>query len=226
MRKTLDALARDLAAGTPLVVLEPSCAAVFRDELPELFPGDEDAKRLEGQTFLLSEILAARAEGWTPGRLSGRAIVQTHCHQKSVLSVQAGNDLLSSLDLQISEPEKGCCGMAGAFGFEAEHRDVSLAIGEQGLLPAVRGAKPDTLIVADGFSCREQIRQATGRGALHLAQVLQLASRRSSAPLGPFPEATFRERPARVRPGEVAGAVFAGAGAAAAVWIAARRRSR
>ena len=116
--------------------------------------------------------------------------------------------------------------MAGAFGFEAEHRDLSFAIGEQSLIPAVRGAKSDTLIVADGFSCREQIRQATERGALHLAQVLQLASRRSSEPLGPFPEAAFRERPARVRPGEVAGAVLAGTGTAAAVWLAARRRSR
>ena len=116
--------------------------------------------------------------------------------------------------------------MAGAFGFEAEHRDLSLAIGEQTLLPAVRSAKSDTLIVADGFSCREQIRQATGRGALHLAQVLQLASRQSSAPLGPFPEAAFRECPARVRPGEAAGALLAGAGAAAALWLASRRRSR
>jgi len=226
LRETLDELAGDLAAGTPIVVLEPSCAAVFRDELAELFPGDEDAGRLRRQTVLLSEILARNTAGWVPGHLSGRAIVQTHCHQKSVLGVQESNDLLSSLELQISEPEEGCCGMAGAFGFEAEHRDVSLAIGEQSLFPAVRGAKSDTLIVADGFSCREQIRQATGRGALHLAQVLQLASRRSSEPLGPFPEAAFRERPARVRPGEVAGAVLAGTGTAAAVWLAARRRSR
>jgi Fe-S oxidoreductase len=225
LRETLDELAEDLAAGTPVVVLEPSCAAVFRDELPELFPDDEDAGRLRRQTLLLSEILSRNTVGWIPGRLSGRAIVQTHCHQKSVLGVSEGNDLLSSLELQISEPEEGCCGMAGAFGFEAEHRDLSLAIGEQTLLPAVRGARSDTLIVADGFSCREQIRQATGRGALHLAQVLQLASHRSSEPLGPFPEAVFREGPARVRPGEVAGAVVAGAGAAA-LWLAARRRSR
>ncbi len=116
--------------------------------------------------------------------------------------------------------------MAGAFGFEAEHRDLSLAIGEQALLPAVRAATSQTLIVADGFSCREQIRQATGRRALHLAEVLHLAMSGPDRPLGPFPEASYKERPARLRPAAAAGALAASAGAAAAVWLAARRRSR
>jgi len=226
LREILDELREELRAGTLLVLLEPSCAAVFRDELSELFPDDEDAGRLQRQTLLLSEVLARNAGGWTPGRLQGRAIVQTHCHQKSVLSTAEQEDILSRLGLTISEPEEGCCGMAGAFGFEAEHEAVSLAIGEQSLLPAVREARSDTLIVADGFSCREQIRQATGRRALHLAQVLHLAMRESDQALGPFPEAPYRERPARVRPARLAGVLLAGAGAAAAVWLAARRRSR
>ncbi len=226
LRRTLDGLREELRAGTLLVVLEPSCAAVFRDELTGLLPDDEDAKRLSRQTVLLSELLAARAPEWSPGRLSRRAILQTHCHQKSVLSVQEERDLLERLGLELEEPESGCCGMAGGFGFERKHCDVSLAIGEQALIPAVREARSDTLIVADGFSCREQIRQETGREGLHLAEVLHLTLRRPKPGLAAFPESAYRERAPR-RPSARATALVAGGAAAvllAAAWDRRRRR--
>jgi FAD/FMN-containing dehydrogenase/Fe-S oxidoreductase len=175
LREILAALRREIRAGTPLVVLEPSCAAVFRDELVELFPDVEDARRLKEQTMLLSELLESRASGWSPGTLSGRAILQTHCHQKAVLTTEGDEKALARLGLEVSQPNDGCCGMAGAFGFERNHFDLSLAIGERAILPAVRAAEPEAVLVASGFSCREQIRQGTGRQALHLAEVLELA---------------------------------------------------
>ncbi len=223
LASTVRELSSDLRAGTFVVALEPSCAAVFRDELPEMLPDDEDTVRLKRQTLLLSELLAAKAPDWEAGSLSGRAIAQTHCHHKSVLGTADQQKILGRLGLQISEPEEGCCGMAGAFGFEREHRDVSLAIGERNLLPAVRAAASDTLILADGFSCREQIRQETGRHALHLAEVLHLASQRSGEPLGPFPESTYREPVKRWSP---AAALTLAAGGAALLATAAARKGR
>jgi FAD/FMN-containing dehydrogenase/Fe-S oxidoreductase len=217
-------LSSELREGTPIVVLEPSCAAVFRDELPEMLPDDEDAGRLARQTLLLPELLA-RTDGWRPGRLSGGAILQTHCHQKSVLGTADQREILARVGLRVSEPEEGCCGMAGAFGFDRGHRAVSLAIGEQALLPAARGAANDTVIVADGFSCREQIRQETGREALHLAELLHLASRHGEQPLGPFPEAAYRERAAR-RPSTATLLLVAGGAAAALFAAAATRKGR
>ncbi len=174
LRRVVAELSQELRQGTPIVVLEPSCAAVFRDEARELL-GGEPAQRLSEQTLLLSELLARRAPDWSPGRLAGRALVQMHCHQKSVLGTEAEEAILNGLGLDVALPNDSCCGMAGGFGFE--HRDVSVAIGERALLPAVRAASADTLIVADGFSCREQIRQGTGREALHLAEVLVRARR-------------------------------------------------
>ncbi len=225
LRRTLDGLREELRAGTLVAVLEPSCAAVFRDELTGLLPDDEDAKRLSRQTVLLSELLAARAPDWSAGSLSRRAILQTHCHQKSVLSAREQRRLLERLGLDLEEPESGCCGMAGGFGFESKHCDVSLAIGEQALIPAVRDARSDTLIIADGFSCREQIRQQTGREALHLAEVLHMALRKPEPGLAAFPESAYRERAPR-RPSARATAIVAG-GAAAALFAAAwGRRSR
>ncbi len=225
LRNAVTELRDELRSGTLLVALEPSCATVFRDELAEILPDDEDARRLSKQTVLLSELLAEKATGWSPGRLPGRAILQTHCHQKSVLSVEEEKQLLSDLGLETAEPEAGCCGMAGAFGFEKEHRDVSVAIGEQALLPAVRDAPSDTLILADGFSCREQIRQETGREALHLAEVLHLALRRPGKPPGPFPEAAYRERVTR-RPSIGTVALLAAGAAAAGLLAMAGQKGR
>jgi Fe-S oxidoreductase len=148
---------------------------VFRDELVNLLPNDQDARRLADLTCTLDQLLARRESFEWPA-LRGRAVVQGHCHHKSVLGFAGEQAALGRLGLELAEPEPGCCGMAGAFGFEAgAHYDVARTCGERALLPAVRQADPGTLIVADGFSCREQIAQGTGRRALHLAEVLDLA---------------------------------------------------
>jgi Fe-S oxidoreductase len=157
-------------------VLEPSCAAVFRDELTDILPRDENARRLQQQTFLLSELLQQRAPEFRTPELHKRAIVHGHCHHKAVMKMDAEVAVLDRLGLDYDLLDSGCCGMAGAFGFEAgDHYGVSIAAGERVLLPAVRQAGSDTLVIADGFSCREQIAQTTKRRALHLADVLQLA---------------------------------------------------
>ncbi len=171
--QTLDTLRTEIRAGLPVVVLEPSCAAVFRDELLELLPSNEDARRLNQQTFLLSELLE-RAD-YEPPPLRRRAVVHGHCHQKAIFGMDEEQAVLDKLGLEFELLDSGCCGMAGAFGFAKDHYDVSIACGERVLLPAVRAAANETLIVSDGFSCREQIVQTTGRRALHLAEVLELA---------------------------------------------------
>ncbi len=178
LRQILDVLRDDIQAGTPIVGLEPSCVAVFRDELTNLFPEDQDAQRLSRQTFLLGELLVQDREKLALPKLHRQAIVHGHCHAKAVLRMGDVEKVLRDLGLDVEVLDSGCCGMAGSFGFEAGERyEVSMKCGEQVLLPAVRRAAEDTLIVADGFSCQEQIAQATGRRALHLAQVLQLALR-------------------------------------------------
>jgi len=173
----LEVLAQEIEAGTPIVVLEPSCAAVFRDELINLFPDDLRAQRLSRQTFLLSEFLEKKAAHYALPKLQGRALVHGHCHHKSVMKMTAEESVLRKLGLDFHAPAAGCCGMAGSFGFEHHRYDISVAIGELELLPAVRKASPETLIIADGFSCREQIAQCADRHALHLAEVIQMALR-------------------------------------------------
>jgi FAD/FMN-containing dehydrogenase/Fe-S oxidoreductase len=173
LRQILDTLRPAIRAGVPVVGLEPSCVSVFRDEMVNLLPHDHDAQRLKQQTFTLDEYLERR--GWRPPALEGRAVVHGHCHHKSVLNFDAERRLLEKLGLDVTLPDGGCCGMAGSFGFESRHYDVSMAVGERVLLPAVRRTADETLIIADGFSCREQIAQATGRHALHLADVLAMA---------------------------------------------------
>ncbi|HTH02138.1 MAG TPA: FAD-binding and (Fe-S)-binding domain-containing protein [Vicinamibacterales bacterium] len=163
-------------AGTPIVVLEPSCASVFRDELRNLFPNDARALALSRQTVLLSELLESGPLRYEPPRMSGRLLLHGHCHQKALMKMSHAEAVLRKMGLTVEAPDSGCCGMAGAFGFEADKYAVSQAIGERVLLPAVRATSLDTLIVTDGFSCREQIRQATGRPAVHLAEVLKMAS--------------------------------------------------
>jgi Fe-S oxidoreductase len=176
LEQTLAALRPALRAGLPIVVLEPSCAAVFRDELTDLLPHDEDAQRLHDQTFLLSEFLERRVPEFRPPTLRRKALVQGHCHHRAIMTLDDEASVLSKLGLDYQMLDTGCCGMAGGFGFEAGDRyDVSMKVGERALLPSVRAAAADTLIVADGFSCREQIAQATGRSALHLADVLRMA---------------------------------------------------
>jgi FAD/FMN-containing dehydrogenase/Fe-S oxidoreductase len=171
----LDALRPDIRAGIPVIGIEPSCTAAFRDELPNLFPTDLDADRLRNQTYTLAEFLEGEAKNWTPPRLQRRAVAHGHCHQRSIMGTDPDRRIMERMGLDVHVPPTSCCGMAGAFGFEAEHYDISVQIGEHALLPAVRDADPDTLIIADGFSCREQIRQLTDRRPLHLAEVLRMA---------------------------------------------------
>jgi Fe-S oxidoreductase len=177
LQQILDTLRVHIEAGTPLVGLEPSCVAVFRDELLNLFPHDEDAKRLAQQSFLLSEFLIKKVKGYSPPTLKRKAVVHGHCHHKAIMKMKDEQELLSRLGLDFEVLDSGCCGMAGAFGFEKAHYDVSIKVGERVLLPAVRDAEKDALIIADGFSCREQIAQTTDRGAMHVAQVIQMALR-------------------------------------------------
>jgi Fe-S oxidoreductase len=174
LEQTLAALQPDIAAGTPIIGLEPSCVSVFRDEMTNLLGNNPEAQKLKSQTFLLSEFLVNRAD-YRPPQLKRKAIVHAHCHHKSVLKFDCESELLKRTGLDFHVLDSGCCGMAGSFGFEAEKYDVSVKIGERILLPAVRSAPADTLIVTDGFSCYQQIEGLTGRKALHIAEVLQMA---------------------------------------------------
>jgi FAD/FMN-containing dehydrogenase/Fe-S oxidoreductase len=174
LQRVMDHLAPQIDAGVPLVVLEPSCASVFRDELRNLFPADPRADTLRKQTFLLSEFLERYAPEFQP-RLDCSVLLHGHCHHKALMKMSGEEALLKKMGAQVASPDAGCCGMAGPFGFDADKFDISMAIGERVLLPAVRNATPDTIVISDGFSCREQIHQGTGRKALHLAEVMQLA---------------------------------------------------
>jgi FAD/FMN-containing dehydrogenase/Fe-S oxidoreductase len=196
----LDELSPAIEAGIPIVGLEPSCVAVFRDELVNLFPHDERAQALSRQTFLLSEFLETSAQKFPLQRLDRKALLHGHCHHKSLMKMTAEEAVLRRLGVDFESPAPGCCGMAGSFGFEDDKYDISIVIGELELLPAVRQAPPDWLIIADGFSCREQIAQCTPRRALHLAEVLQMALHGEGAPqLLPYPEsARTRQREAEV----------------------------
>ena len=178
--RIMDELRPEIEAATPIVVLEPSCASVFRDELTNLFPKDSRARALSKQAFLLSEFLEQRARDFPLPKLGRRALVHGHCHHKAIMKMTDEEAVLRRLGVDFTAPAPGCCGMAGAFGFEKDKYEVSKAIGELELLPAVRQAPTDWLIVADGFSCREQIAQATDRHALHLADVLQMALREAT----------------------------------------------
>jgi Fe-S oxidoreductase len=171
----LDELSPEIEAGIPVVGLEPSCVAVFRDELLNLFPNDRRAQALARQTFLLSEFLETNAGQWTPPRFERKALLHGHCHHKSIMKMTAEESVLRRIGVDFHSPAPGCCGMAGSFGFEYDKYEISQAIGELELLPAVRKAPDDWLIIADGFSCREQIAQESNRHALHLAEVLQMA---------------------------------------------------
>jgi Fe-S oxidoreductase len=176
----MDELLPEIEAATPIVVLEPSCASVFRDELTNLFPKDERAQALSKQVVLLSEFLELQAKDFPLPKLPRRALLQGHCHHKAIMRMTAEEAVLQRAGIAFTAPAPGCCGMAGAFGFEKEKYEVSKAIGELELLPAVRQAPTDWLIVADGFSCREQIAQETDRHAFHLAEVLQMALREAA----------------------------------------------
>ena len=169
--KTLDALTAQLAAGTPIVVLEPSCASVFRDELTNLLPNDPRATKLRDQTFLLSEFLVKHAPNYRPPQLNDKIIVHGHCHHRATMGMHDEIALLRLTGAEVELLDSGCCGMAGPFGFEKDKFALSQKLGERVLLPAVR-ANVKSIIVSDGFSCAEQITQNTSASPMHLAEVL------------------------------------------------------
>ncbi|MEO3978607.1 FAD-binding and (Fe-S)-binding domain-containing protein [Streptomyces sp. CAU 1734] len=169
LRRTLDTMEPHL--GTPVTVLEPSCAATLRTDLPELLPDDPRAARLAGSVRTFAQTLEEYAPDWDPPRLDTPAAGQTHCHQHAVLGDSAERRLRERAGLH-GELSGGCCGLAGNFGFENGHFEVSAACAEEQLLPAVRSAAPGTELLADGFSCRTQLAHLAGRRARHLAEVL------------------------------------------------------
>ena len=180
LRRTLDVLRDDLRGGALVLGLEPSCTAALRSDALELLPDDPDARRLAAQTRTLAELLAEVAPDWEPPDLRGtrsdpstpvEAVVQPHCHHHSVLGFDADEALLRRAGV-APRVLGGCCGVAGAFGYERGHEEVSVACAEQALLPAVRAAGEDALVLADGFSCRAQLEHLAPRGGEHLAQVL------------------------------------------------------
>jgi FAD/FMN-containing dehydrogenase/Fe-S oxidoreductase len=175
LREILVNLRKEIREGIPVVGLEPSCTAVFRDELLALYPYDEDAKRLSKQTFLLSEFIAKYVNDKDIPKLKRKALVHGHCHHKSLMRMTDESSLLKKMEMDFHIIDSGCCGMAGAFGFEKEHYEVSIKCGERILLPEVRNSQADTLVIANGFSCREQIAQTTDKSALHLSEILLMA---------------------------------------------------
>jgi FAD/FMN-containing dehydrogenase/Fe-S oxidoreductase len=173
LRHVMDRLASEIEAAVPIVFLEPSCATVFRDELTNLFPTDKRARRLRTQALLLSEFLVQYAPQWRPPNLAGQKIMlHGHCHHKAVMTLKDELALLQATEAKVEVLDSGCCGMAGPFGFEKEKFQLSQALAERVLLPAVRSADPDTLLVSDGFSCREQIAQNSERRAVHFAETI------------------------------------------------------
>ena len=171
----LDRFAAEIDAGLPFVFLEPSCASVFTEELVNFFPQDERAQRLAAQTRLFADALVEFAPKYRPARVSeGGALLHGHCHHKALGRLDAERGYLEQACGTVTAPDTGCCGMAGPFGFEREKYAVSQKLGERVLLPAVRAAGAETLVVTGGFSCREQIWQGTGKRALHVAEVLAM----------------------------------------------------
>jgi Fe-S oxidoreductase len=173
LRRILDEFEPQINAGIPVVMLEPSCASVFRDELVNFFPKDERAVRLSTQTIMLSEMLGRTTTDWQPAQMPDRRIVvHGHCHQKALMTMKDEMRLLRATGARVEMLDSGCCGMAGPFGFEADKFAISQTLAERVLLPAVRAAGERDILVSNGFSCREQISQNTDRRAVHLAEVL------------------------------------------------------
>jgi FAD/FMN-containing dehydrogenase/Fe-S oxidoreductase len=192
-------------AGVPIIGIEPSSVSVYRDELPNLLPHDQDGRRVHDSFRLFGEFLSQ--ERVALPRLNRRAVLHNHCHHKAVMDAKSTLAILEEMGIRVEEPEPGCCGLAGSFGFEAEHYDTAMKIGERKLLPAVRRASKHALIITEGFSCRKQIGDATGREALHLSEVLLMAFEHGAAgPTADRPERMFMNTVARLDPETVAAA--------------------
>jgi FAD/FMN-containing dehydrogenase/Fe-S oxidoreductase len=173
--RSLDSLGPALDGSTPVIVLEPSCAVMLADEITELLPGDPRAAKLARQVVTLADLVAGHKGPWPFGEINTKAISQVHCHQEAAGSYDPDEAVLQRLGVDTEVIGSGCCGLAGNFGFEPGHWDVSQALGERELFPKARGKDDDTLVIADGFSCRTQLTQGTGINGLHLAEVLKLA---------------------------------------------------
>ncbi len=224
LHRVLDVLRDDIRAGTPIVGMEPSCLAVFKDELTHLLPHDEDAERLSSNAYHFGEFFTSF--GIEPPSLPDtEAVLWGHCHGRATGSVEPEQQILQKMGVSVDSVTGGCCGLAGAWGFEEGKYDISMACGDQALFPAIRAAEPSTLVVANGFSCLSQIADARlGRTALHLGQVMKLAAQQSrggpglsvpaeeSEGLG-RPEPTVQRRARRI----AATAGMLGTGLAAAV---------
>jgi Fe-S oxidoreductase len=215
LRQNLDTLHDDVRAGVPMIGLEPACVASFRDELLNLFPDDPTAQRLSKQTFLLSEFIDRQGDDFPLPHVERKALVQVHCHHHSIMKPDAEKRVLQRLGLDAEMLPSGCCGMAGAFGFESAKYDMSMKAAQRVLLPAVHQAADDTLVLADGFSCREQIEQGSERKTRHLAEVI-------AAGMGFRPAEELRAAPGSTgRNLLVAGAALA-AGLAIGAWLGGR----
>jgi len=183
--RTIDALLPRLEQGVPVVVLEPSCAAVFRSDATELL-GSGRAKLLAARTYTLAELLAEQAPDWRPRGTGGArrsALARVHCHQHAIMGFGTDTGLLDRCGVDVTPIEEGCCGLAGNFGFERGHEEVSYACARDGIWKPVAAAPPDTAVLADGFSCRTQLDAGTtGRHAVHLAELLDAMNRGEEVP--------------------------------------------
>lgn len=217
-----------LDAKVPIVVLEPSCWSVLRDEINELLPEHSDTHRIMENTFLLAEFLEGHADPKRLPKVKARIMMHAHCHHKALIKkAEHEEKLLKEMGADLDQLTSGCCGMAGSFGFEEDKYDVSVKVGEHTLLPAVRRAGLSTVILADGFSCREQVSQLTNRHPLHFAELLRLAIQGDGLGFRTLPEtevlAPHRQavRKSKLRAAAALGAFAAGAGALA--WSMRRR---
>ncbi len=223
LHKTLEVLRDEVRRGTPIVGMEPSCLAVFKDELTGMLPHDDDARRLAGNAAHFDGFFAEN--GLSVPRLERKALLWGHCHHKATGGIDSEHELLERMGLEVEPVSGGCCGLAGSWGFEQGHLDISRQCGEQTLLPAVREAEMETIVVADGFSCKTQIQQGdTGRRALHIAQVMKMAREhgpdgyRGGPPEDPYYEVRPTP-PGRVRAARL-GAAVGGAAVTAAAGVA------
>ncbi len=223
LSRTVARLAEHVRAGGFVVGLEPSCTAVFRADAAELFPDDQDVLRLRDHVVTLAELLTDHSPGWEPPPIARQVLAQVHCHQHAVMGWDADEQILKTAGAAPEHLDSGCCGLAGNFGFQPGHHEVSVACAEQVLLPRLRAAPADAVVLADGFSCRTQIHEldSGGREAMHLAELLAAAA---SLPAR-YPEQHL-VRPAAPRPLATAGVLGAVGAFLVLALAAARRRVR
>jgi FAD/FMN-containing dehydrogenase/Fe-S oxidoreductase len=227
LRNILGELHQQIEAGTPVVVLEPSCASVLRDEMHNLFPDDPHARKLAAQTDTFGAFLEKNSGNLKLPQIPRKLMVHAHCHHKAIMKTNQDETLLKKMGGDYELLNSGCCGMAGSFGFEADKYRASVEIGERTLLPKVREAAPEAILVADGFSCREQVEQLTDRHALHTAEVVSMAMHNKFPKAGnPEAEVVGLRRRELQRSRRRAGIALAlgAAGAAALSMLWARRR--